>query len=125
MLGSVTSQDGALAGIYGDNKGADAPASMNWRLYVGDPTGSGVEVAGTGYAAVVMANTTANVGTPSGGELGPITVDFGTGAADWGTPDWVGWTDGSGNLWDAQAISSPPAIGDGDPVTVNVTISAF
>lgn len=125
MLGSVTAQDGALSGIYGDNRGADAPSSFDARLFVGDPTVAGVEVAGTGYAPVTIANTTANFGTPSGGQLGPIVIDFGTGAADWGTPDFWALTDGSGNFWNVQQIASPAAIADGDPVSISATIDAI
>jgi hypothetical protein len=125
MLGSVTAEDGALAGIYGDDRGSTAPSSFDAALYVGDPTASGVEVAGTGYAAVTIANTTANFGTPSGGQLGPIVIDFGTGNADWGTPDHWALKDGSGNFWNVQAIASPAAIATGDPVSVSATISAI
>lgn len=123
MLGSITAQDGALAGVYGDNRGADAPSSFTAHLFVGDPTAGGVEVAGTGYAPITVANTTANLGTPSGGQLGPFTVDFGTGAADWGTPDNWALEDGSGNFWNVQQIASPVAIGDGDPVQISATIT--
>lgn len=125
-LGSVTAQTVDLAGTYGDNKGALAPTTLHAHLYEGDPTGSGVEVVGTGYAALAVANTDAALGaTPTDGQLGPITLDFGTaGADDWGTPDYWGFTDGTGNLYDYQEIANPAEIATGDPVTLTVTIGA-
>jgi hypothetical protein len=125
MLGSITAQNTALSGRFGDNKGSDAPTTLTAHLYEGDPTDDGVEIAGTDYVPVDVANTTANLGTPDGGELGPFDIDFGTaGADDWGTPDFWAFTDGSGNFYDVQEISNPDEIANGDPVTLSATISA-
>lgn len=125
-LGSNTAKNGDLAGTWGDNKGSTAPTTYTFRLYVGDPTSGGTEVStsGTGYAGVAVANTTANVGTPSGGSLGPISVTFPTASGAWGTPDHWAATDGSGNLWDTGTISSPQAIGSGQTATLSVTLTA-
>lgn len=122
MLGSVAAQNGALAGIFGDNKGSTAPTSFDAHLFEGDPTAGGTELTGTGYAPVTVTNTSANLGDPSGGQLGPFSIDFGTGAADWGTPDYWAFTDTSGNFWTVQPIQNPQLIIDGDAVTVSATI---
>lgn len=125
-LGSTTAKNGEITGTWGDNKGSTAPTTYTIRLYVGDPTSGGTEVStsGTGYAAVPVANTTANVGTPSGGALGPIAVAFAAATGSWGTPDHWAATDGSGNIWDTGTISAPVAITAGQTPTVNVTITA-
>lgn len=124
-LGSITSHNQSLAGTYGDNKGTTAPSSILFRLYVGDPTGAGVQVSGNAYVPVTVANTTANVGTPAGGALGPITVDFpeATGAG-WGTPDMWAITDASGNIYDYGPILTPIAIPAGIVYRLAVTIVA-
>lgn len=124
-LGSITAQNAALAGLYGDDRGATAPTGFTAHLYEGDPTDDGVEIAGTGYTPPTVANTTAVLGAPDGGELGPFTIDFGTaGADDWGTPDFWAFTDGSGNFFGVQEISNPTEIVNGDPVTLSATIPA-
>lgn len=123
-LGSTTAKNVDIAGSYGDNKGATAPSTLTFRLYVGNPTSTGVEVSGGSYAGVAIANTTANMGTPSGGSLGSINVGFPTATGSWGTPDHWACTDGSGHLFDTGAISSPQAIGAGQTATLSVTITA-
>lgn len=113
-LGSVTARNQCLAGTYGDNKGATAPTSVMFRLYIGDPGGSGVEVAGNGYSPVTVANTTANMGTPAGGQIGPVIVDFpeSTGSG-FGTPDNWATTDTSGNIYDYGPVLAPIAVPGG------------
>lgn len=123
-LGSATAKNISLKACYGDTRGSDWPSTTTFRLYVGDPTASGVEVSGGSYAGVSVANTTAAMGTPSGGSLGPISVAFPTASASWGTPDHWANTDGSGNLLDTGAITSPQAIGSGQTATLTVTITA-
>lgn len=124
MLGSTQAKNDDLAANYGDNKASMMPTTVTCRLYVGDPTAGGVEVSGGGYAGVAIANTTANMGTPSGGQLGPITVSFPTATGSWGTPDHWAFTDGSGNLRDTQPISNPTAISSGQTPTLAVTITS-
>ena len=122
-IGSVTGQNVALAGRYGDNRGSDADSSLIARLWDGDPTAGGSEITGTGYAPITLANTTANFGTPSGGQLGPIVLDYGTaGADDWIEPFYVSFEDTGGNLYDYGEIANPAVINSGDPVSVTTTI---
>lgn len=124
-LGSVTSKNQCLAGTYGDNKGATAPSSVQFRLYNGNPTAGGVELVGNGYALVLVANTTANMGTPAGGQLGPILIEFPqANGAGWGTPDYWGLTDTSGNLYDYGPISAPILVGAGLILILAVTLVA-
>jgi hypothetical protein len=124
-LGSITARNQSIAGTYGDDKGATAPTSVMFRLYVGDPAGAGVEVSGNAYAPVTVANTTANVGTPAGGQLGPVVVDFpeATGAG-WGTPDQWAATDTSGNIYDYGPILQPIAVPGGIVYRLAATIVA-
>lgn len=123
-LGSATAKNTSLSACYGDNRSSTWPSTTTFRLYVGDPTSGGTEVSGSGYAGVAVANSTANMGTPSGGSLGPISVTFPAATGSWGTPDHWANTDGSGNLLDTGAISSPQAIGAGQTATLAVTITA-
>lgn len=125
-IGSTTAKNQSLAGTYGDNKGATAPSTVTFRLSVGDPTAGGTEVStsGTGYAGVAKTNSTANMGTPSGGQLGPITVAFAMASGSWGTPDYWYCTDGSGNIFDYGPITSPQAIGASQTVSLAVTLTA-
>lgn len=129
-LGSTFAQNADLAASYGDNKSTAAgwPTSITVRLYVGDPTSGGVEMSGGGYAGVVVANTSAAVGTPSGGSLGPIVVAWpaSTGAWSGGTPpDHAAFTDGSGNILDTGTVSANPGVTTaGQVFELDVTITA-
>lgn len=125
-LGSTAAETGAVAGVWGDNKGPLAPSTVTWHLFTGDPTTGGTECAGTGYVPVAMANADAALGaTPADGGVGPVLIDFGTaGGDDWGDPDFICATDSSGNIWNNQEIADPGTIDAGDPVTINVTINA-
>jgi len=122
MLGSTTSEDAVLAGVFGSG----TPASFDAHLYEGDPTDDGVEVAATSYAPVAVTNNTTNFPAPSGGQIDMATVDFGNvGAGDsWGTPDFWALTDGAGEFYLVQEISNPTSLDDGEPVTVTATITA-
>jgi hypothetical protein len=115
-LGSTTAKNNDLGGTYGDNKGATQPSTLTGHLYVGDPTTTGVEFSGNGYSSPSVANTSANVGTPSGGQLASaVDLDFGTSTAAWSAsgsavPTHFAWKDGSGNLLDVLAVGSNPGI---------------
>jgi hypothetical protein len=122
MLGSTTSEDAAIAAIFGSG----SPASFDAHLYEGDPTDDGVEVSATSYAPISVTNNTTNFPAPAGGETTTATVDFGTvGAGDtWGVPDYWALTDGSGNFYLVQQINNPTSLDDGEPVTLTATITA-
>lgn len=129
-LGSTFAQDADLAACYGDNKSTAAgwPTSITVKLYVGDPTSGGVEMSGGGYAGVVLANTTAVMGTPATGALGPIVVTWpaSTGAWSGGTPpDHAAFVDGSGNILDTGLVSANPGVTtSGQTFECDITISA-
>lgn len=126
-LGSTVAKNLDLAGTYGDNKGATQPSTLTGHLYVGDPTSGGVEFAGNGYVSPSVANTTANVGTPSAGSLiNPITYSFGSSTNPWSAagssiPTHFAWKDGSGNLLDVLAVGSNPGV---NAAGISVTILA-
>jgi hypothetical protein len=73
-----------------------------------------------------VANTSANVGTPSGGQIAnAVDINFGTSTAAWSAagsavPTHFAWKDGSGNLLDVLAVASNPGI-TGTGQTVKVT----
>lgn len=129
-LGSTFAQNADLAASYGDNKSTAAgwPTSITVRLYIGDPAFGGVEMSGGGYVGVVIASTTAVVGTPSGGQLGPIVVTWPASTGPWsgGTPpDHAAFTDGSGNILDTGVISANPGITvAGQAFELDVTITS-
>lgn len=129
-LGSVFAQNADLAATYGDNKSTAAgwPTSITVRLYVGDPTSGGVEMSGGGYAGVVIANTTAVVGTPSSGSLGPIVITWPASTGAWSSgapPDHAAFVDGSGNILDTGEVSANPGVTiSGQVFELDVTITA-
>lgn len=124
-LGSVVAKNLDLAGSYGDNKGATQPTTLHGHLYVGDPTAGGVEFVGNGYVSPAVANTSANVGVPSAGQIASaVDISFGTSTAAWSAagssiPTHFAWTDGSGNLLDVLAVAANPGVsGSGIAVTI-------
>lgn len=50
----------ALRAIFGDSRASGVPASWTVDLYAGDPDDGGTVISGGGYAALTVANTTAN-----------------------------------------------------------------
>lgn len=129
-LGSTFAKNADLKACYGDNKSTAAgwPTSITVKLYVGDPTAGGVEMSGGGYAGVVLANTTAVLGTPSAGQLGPIAVVWPASSGAWssGTPPTYGaFVDGSGNILDYGIISANPGVtAAGQVFELDVTIAS-
>lgn len=125
-LGSTFAQNADLAASYGDNKSTAAgwPTSITVHLY--DSTGT--EMTGGGYAPVVIANTTAVVGTPASGALGPIVVTWPVSTGPWSggaPPAYASFADGSGNLLDYGAIAANPGVTDvGQTFELDVTITA-
>lgn len=115
-LGSVTAKNLALAGQFGDNKGATQPSTLTGHLYVGDPTSTGVEFVGNGYSSPSVANTTANMGTPSGGAIGTaVDINFGTATGAWSAsgsavPTHFAWKDGGGNLIHVLVVGANPGV---------------
>ena len=82
---------------------AIAAATKYLSLYVGQPSGSGVEVSAAGYARLPRTAAQITVNANS------LSVNMGewddNADASWGTPDWVGFhTVASGGtlLWEAE-----------------------
>lgn len=129
-LGSTFAKNASIAACYGDNKSTAAgwPTSITVNLYIGDPTSGGVLMSGGGYAGVVLANTTAVLGSPSVGQLGPITIDWpaSTGAWSSGSPPTYGaFVDGSSHILDTGTISANPGVTTtGQVFELAVTIQA-
>ena len=90
-------------------------------LFVGDPDSAGVEVTGTGYARISTVAADWNAATAADPSIisNLNKGDFGlAGAGGWGTPDYFALFENlSGGVHFISAgITTPKAIGSGDPV---------
>jgi hypothetical protein len=66
----TAAQNAGLQAWFGDGRAMSMPASWEVALFTGHPLDSGVELdAVGGYAPAVVANTTANFPTPTGGMI--------------------------------------------------------
>jgi hypothetical protein len=111
-------QDAFLDNNYGPNKGASAPTSHDYALFTDDPTDAGVEVTGTGYARVTVANDSGWPDSVDGSKQRDVTWPSPTG-------DWTGaacWVEYVGTTQTAYAfLDDTYALSDGDdPLTVTV-----
>lgn len=125
-LGSTAAKNVVLRGTYGTSRSSLAPATIDVRLYVGDPAGAGVEMTGGGYAPVTLANSDANMGVPTTGLLTPATVTYATSTGAWsgGTPpDHWAITDGAGVIYDTGVVSANPGVSvAGQDVLLTLTV---
>jgi hypothetical protein len=89
-LGSVTYEDKALKACYGDTRSSEWPASFTMHLYDGHPLDGGAELTSAGgYAAITVANTSANFPVVDGEIDGPLQA-FPVSTAAWSdTGRWV------------------------------------
>lgn len=120
-LASTEARNRALASNYGDNRGADWPATLDVALYLGRPSAGGVEVSGGDYAAVNVANTSATWDPPAAGSITmTATLDFGD-SSTWDTDaDWLAIRDPAGDvLLEELALADDVVSGaSGGPATV-------
>lgn len=125
-LGSTAAKNIAIRACYGSSRSSLWPATVDFRLYVGNPTAGGVEMTGGGYAPVSVANTDANMGVPTGGILTPATVAFATSTGAWSggaPPDFFAITDGAGTILDTGTVSANPGVvSAGQDVLLSVAI---
>lgn len=83
-LGSVQYENVTFRCFYGDDRAAIAPASFTLHLYDGHPLNGGVELPATGgYAAVAVANTTANFPAPVNGQQEMVAQPFAASTGAW------------------------------------------
>jgi hypothetical protein len=87
---SLTNQAAAhlwLDAYLGDARSSEPPLTFYIALLTGDPRDGGVEVAGSGYARVALANTTAVWGPATGGQKSADAV-FPDATGTWTTARW-------------------------------------
>lgn len=109
MSTSDTKANAALDALYGDAHASTFPSSLRVRLYIGDPADTGVEPAAGGYAAVTVANTTANFPAASGRQKENGTdIVWPTSSGDWGgvCTHWA-LTDAAGDICASKALPEP------------------
>jgi len=85
-LMDTAAQNASLDNDYGATKGPNAPASFRLRLWVGDPTNGGEELAASGgYApAGGVTNDGANFPPAADGSKTAAPQSFGTSTGEWG-----------------------------------------
>lgn len=109
----LTAQANSLRADYGDSHAAHMPATYHVHLYTDDPRNGGVELTATGgYAALAVANSSANFPDPdAAAEL--TTAEFQwTATAAWSdVATWAQISDGAGVLYDGAPL----------PARINVT----
>lgn len=127
----IDARNAALACMFGDAHSTSAPATWSVKLYDGDPLTTGVELdAVGGYAALAVANTTANWPAPSSGAIISAAFDFGTSSAAWSdTATHVVVADGVGatGIWYSRALAEPITVSAAGvvvpPIKVVVTLN--
>ena len=114
----------SLANDYGDSRGANSPSTVELRLYTADPNNGGTEFSGAGYAALTVANTSANFPAPDGGEIVTPWLEVFTPTEDVDNPPlWWQLVDPStGGLMDGEALAAPVAGVAGTPIRVRCRI---
>ena len=115
---SVPTQIGAhlwLDAFLGDDASSAVPATFHVALLTGDPRAGGVEVSGTGYARVTLANTTAVWGAATGGQKSALAT-FPTAGGTWTTARWwAAASSGASTAWCmAGQLSESVSLVDGD-----------
>jgi hypothetical protein len=94
------------------------PTAVYAALFVGDPTGAGVEVTGTGYARKAVTFAAATGAGDIGSAASNANADFGTAGAAWGTVDYCAIYDAitGGNMIAYGPLEVSRAVVSGDPV---------
>lgn len=118
----VNLQNAALDSLWGDHRGANAPASFEWGLLTGDPRNGGVELDFTvgGYARVTVPNDNTTWADADEGVKTALGVTFADSTGAWSDDaTWEGiWV--GGVLSDAAPLAeviSVSAAGTGPTIT--------